>query len=173
MANPTGGPALVEVAPAHRFDVAALDAWLRARVEDFGANLTVQQFQGGVSNPTFMLTTGGPAGPKRYVMRKKPPGVLLASAHQVDREFRIMKALAATDVPVPTMRVLCEDDAVIGTAFYLMDYLDGRIARDRRVFRAPGALEHLRQAMDDDVQEAPDEEPEREYRTDPERRRAR
>ena len=130
MANSTGGPALVEVAPAHRFDVGALDAYLRARVEDFGERLIVRQFQGGVSNPTFLLTTAGPAGPKRYVMRKKPPGVLLASAHQVDREFRIMKALAATDVPVPTMRVLCEDDAVIGTAFYLMDYLDGRILTD-------------------------------------------
>ncbi len=130
MANPTGGPALVEIAPAHRFDVGALDAYLRDRVEDFGENLTIRQFQGGVSNPTFLLTTEGRAGQKRYVMRKKPPGVLLASAHQVDREFRIMRALAATDVPAPTMRVLCEDDAIIGTAFYLMDYLDGRIFTD-------------------------------------------
>jgi aminoglycoside phosphotransferase (APT) family kinase protein len=130
LANPHGGPALVEVAPAHRFDIAALDAYLRDRVEAFGENLVVRQFQGGVSNPTFLLTTEGPDGPRRYVMRKKPPGVLLASAHQVDREFRIMKALAQTDVPVPTMRVLCEDDAVIGTAFYLMDYLEGRILTD-------------------------------------------
>ncbi len=130
MANSAGGPALVEVAPAHRFDVGALDTYLRDRIDAFGDGLSVEQFQGGVSNPTFLLTTQSASETKRYVLRKKPPGQLLASAHQIDREFRIMKALAASDVPVPTMRVLCEDEAVIGTAFYLMDYLEGRILTD-------------------------------------------
>ncbi len=127
MAEASGGPSLVEVSPAHRFDVGALETYAKGAVEDFGQGLVVRQFQGGVSNPTFLLTTEGPAGPKRYVMRKKPPGELLASAHQVDREHRVMKALGATDVPVPTMRALCMDDTVIGTAFYLMDYIEGRI----------------------------------------------
>jgi aminoglycoside phosphotransferase (APT) family kinase protein len=124
------GSPVVEVAAAHRFDIGALDAYLRTRIEDFGQGLSVRQFQGGVSNPTFLLTTEGEGGPKRYVMRKKPPGQLLASAHQVDREFRIMRALASTGVPVPTMRVLCEDDSIIGTAFYVMDFLQGRIFTD-------------------------------------------
>ncbi len=110
----------------HRFDEAALERYLRTTVQGFEAPLSVQQFGGGQSNPTFLLTSGT----KQYVMRKKPPGVLLKSAHQVDREFRIMKALAETDVPVPRMHVLCNDESVIGTAFYVMDYLKGRIFRD-------------------------------------------
>ncbi len=114
------------VRAAHRFDEATLEAYLRKQIPDFGAPLTIQQFGGGQSNPTFLLTAGG----KRYVLRKKPPGQLLKSAHQVDREFRIMKALARTDVPVPRMHVLCEDESVIGTAFYVMDFLEGRIFRD-------------------------------------------
>ncbi len=114
------------VRAAHRFDEAALERYLRANMADFESPLTVQQFGGGQSNPTFLLTAGG----RRYVLRKKPPGQLLKSAHQVDREFRIMKALAQTDVPVPRMHVLCEDEGVIGTAFYVMDFLDGRIFRD-------------------------------------------
>ena len=114
------------VRAAHRFDEAALERYLRANMAGFEPPLTVQQFGGGQSNPTFLLLAGG----KRYVLRKKPPGQLLKSAHQVDREFRIMKALAATDVPVPRMYVLCEDESVIGTAFYVMDFLEGRIFRD-------------------------------------------
>jgi aminoglycoside phosphotransferase (APT) family kinase protein len=122
--------ALAEASPAHRFDIGRLDQYLRGHIEDFGEQLTVRQFQGGASNPTFLLTTQDTAGPRRYVLRKKPPGVLLASAHQVDREYRIMAALRATDVPVPVMRCLCEDPDVIGAAFYVMDYLEGRIFRD-------------------------------------------
>mgnify|MGYP001004436754 CR=1 FL=1 len=114
------------VRAAHRFDEAALERYLARHVSGFDGPLSVQQFGGGQSNPTFFLTAGG----KRYVMRKKPPGQLLKSAHQVDREYRIMKALAATDVPVPRMHVLCEDESIVGTAFYVMDYLDGRIFRD-------------------------------------------
>lgn len=130
MAEASGGPSLGAIAPAHKFDEAALAAYLDRSIEGFGKNLAIQQFQGGASNPTFLLTTEGPDGPLRYVLRKKPPGQLLASAHQVDREYRVMKALAGTGVPVPRMRVLCEDDSVIGTAFYVMDYLDGRIFVD-------------------------------------------
>jgi aminoglycoside phosphotransferase (APT) family kinase protein len=118
-----------EVAPAHRFDEARLAAWLGPRIEGFGDHLQVRQFQGGASNPTFLLTTEAADGPKRYVLRKKPPGQLLSSAHQVDREYRVMKALEGL-APVPHMRALCEDAEVIGTAFYVMDYLEGRIFRD-------------------------------------------
>lgn len=118
-----------EVAPAHRFDEARLAAWLAPRIEGFGERLQVRQFQGGASNPTFLLTTEAADGRKRHVLRKKPPGQLLTSAHQVDREYRVMKALDGL-VPVPQMRALCEEPEVIGTAFYVMDYLEGRIFRD-------------------------------------------
>ncbi|QUD89383.1 phosphotransferase family protein [Phenylobacterium montanum] len=119
-----------EVAPAHRFDEGKLEAYLKPRIDGFGEGMVVRQFQGGASNPTFLLTTETAAGPRRYVLRKKPPGQLLASAHQVDREYRVMKALEGTGVPTPVMRLLCQDEAVIGTAFYVMDYLQGRVFRD-------------------------------------------
>ena len=121
------------VAPAQRFDEARLESFLRDTIGEFGARLRVQQFQGGASNPTFLLTTEGSREAKRYVLRKKPPGQLLASAHQVDREYRVMKALENTGVPVPRMRLLCEDPEIIGTAFYVMDFLEGRIFRDARL----------------------------------------
>ena len=85
---------LREMAPRHRFDVATLETFLRDRIEDFGSGLSARQFQGGASNPTFLLSTD--EGAKRYVLRKKPPGPLLPSAHAVDREFRVMRALQAT-----------------------------------------------------------------------------
>jgi aminoglycoside phosphotransferase (APT) family kinase protein len=115
-----------EVRAAHRFDTRALEQWLRRNVEGFGRSLDVRQFAGGQSNPTFLLDDGR----RRYVMRKKQPGKLLPSAHQVDREYRVMKALAGTDVPVPRMYGLCEDDSVVGTTFYVMEFVDGRIFRD-------------------------------------------
>lgn len=112
------------VTEAHRFDEAALARWLADRgLPGAERGLRVRQFQGGQSNPTFHVEAGDDA----YVLRKKPPGVLLPSAHMVEREFKVMAALAATDVPVPVMRLLCEDTDVIGTAFYVMDYLEGRI----------------------------------------------
>jgi aminoglycoside phosphotransferase (APT) family kinase protein len=110
----------------HRFDDARLEHYLRDHMPDFHGPLIVRQFVGGQSNPTFMLET--PAA--RFVMRKKPPGTLLQSAHAVEREYRIIKALAATDVPVPRVHLLCEDADVIGTAFFVMDFVDGRIMRD-------------------------------------------
>ncbi|MBP6011138.1 MAG: phosphotransferase [Alphaproteobacteria bacterium] len=129
---------------AHRFDEAALERYLAKAVAGFEGPLSVQQFGGGQSNPTFLLSAGG----KRYVMRKKPPGVLLKSAHQVDREYRIMKALAATDVPVPKMHALCEDESVVGTAFYVMDFLEGRIFRDPQL---PGVAPAERAAIYDSM----------------------
>lgn len=140
-------PTVRDVVAAHRFDNARLEAWLAPRIEGFGAAMRVQQFQGGASNPTFLLTTDGPDGPLRYVLRKKPPGVLLASAHQVDREYRVMKALEG-HVPVPRMRVLCDDESIIGTGFYVMDYLEGRIFRDAAL---PGLQPAERAAIYDEL----------------------
>lgn len=114
------------VTDAHRFDEAGLARYLADHgLDGFSNGITVRQFQGGQSNPTFRIETAD--GNEAYVLRKKPPGELLPSAHQVDREYRVMAALAATEVPVPVMRLLCQDEDVIGTAFYVMDFLDGRI----------------------------------------------
>ncbi len=96
------------VAPVHSLDIGHLATYLRAQVGDPASNLTVEQFQGGQSNPTYRVTTAD----RRYVLRCKPPGKLLPSAHAVDREYRVMSALAATDVPVAKMVALCEDDSV-------------------------------------------------------------
>ncbi len=115
--------ALTPVRKAHRFDEAALASYLSANVAGFEGPLTVRQFEGGQSNPTFQLATPG----RRYVLRKQPPGELLPSAHQVDREFRVMKALESTGVPVPAMFCLCNDTDVIGTKFYVMEMVDGRL----------------------------------------------
>ena len=139
---------LGEVAPAQGFDEAALRAHLESAIPGFGQGMVVQQIKGGASNPTFKLTTQGPDGPLHYVLRKKPPGQLLASAHQVDREYRVMKALEATDVPVPRMRHLCTDESVIGTAFYVMGFLDGRIFRDATL---PGLSPAERAAVYDEL----------------------
>ncbi|HEX5129177.1 MAG TPA: phosphotransferase [Usitatibacter sp.] len=114
------------VVERQRFDVAALEAWMGANVAGFEGPVTVEQFRGGQSNPTFRLTTPG----RRYVMRRKPAGKLLPSAHAVDREHRVMTALAATGVPVPRTFGLCTDDAVIGSAFFIMDCVEGRVFWD-------------------------------------------
>lgn len=128
-------PQVGEVRPNHRFDQARLEAWLADSIEGFRLPLDVRQFNRGASNPTFLLTTPG----ARYVLRKKPPGRLLPSAHQVDREFRVMQALGGIGFPVPAMRALCQDDGVIGQAFYVMDFLEGRIFRDARLPGLPPA----------------------------------
>ena len=147
MRNPTAGLPVAAVAEAHRFDVVRLEAYLRHRITGFGKNLEVHQFQGGASNPTFLLVARGGPSFKRYVMRKKPPGKLLPSAHQVDREFAAMKALWDTDVPVPQVRLLCEDDTVIGTTFYVMDFVPGRILADASL---PGLSPRERATLYDD-----------------------
>lgn len=141
-------PNVCEVAPAHRFDEAKLAVWLAARIADFGRLVEVRQFQGGASNPTFLLTAEGPDGQRLYVLRKKPPGELLASAHQVEREYRVASALQAVGYPTAPMRVLCEDADVIGTAFYVMDYLPGRIFRDATL---PGLAPAERTAIYDEL----------------------
>ncbi len=117
----------IPVRPAHRFDEAALADYLKGRIAGAETGLTFRQFRGGQSNPTFLLTTGDD---RRYVLRKKPPGTLLPKAHQVEREYRVMAALAKTDVPVPVMRLLCEDEEIIGTAFFVMDYVDGLVVQE-------------------------------------------
>lgn len=117
-------PVLVDVLPAHRFDEAKLLTWLQQAMPGFGDHLKIKQFQGGQSNPTFLLTTQT----ARYVLRKKPPGKTLPSAHMVEREYKIISTLYKnTTVPVPKTHLLCEDSDIIGTPFYIMDYLEGRI----------------------------------------------
>lgn len=111
---------------AMTIDETALGAYLEAHWPGFRGPVKAEKFAGGQSNPTFLITHAG----GKAVLRKKPPGQLLKSAHAVDREYRVMKALGDTDVPVPKMYVLCEDEAVIGTAFYLMEWIDGRIIWD-------------------------------------------
>ena len=103
-----------------------LTAYLRRNVADFQGPLLVTPLTGGQSNPTYRVT----AGEHHWVLRRKPPGVLLASAHAIEREFRVMAALAGSGVPVPRMHVLCEDPAVIGSPFYVMDFIEGRVFAD-------------------------------------------
>jgi aminoglycoside phosphotransferase (APT) family kinase protein len=120
--------ATIEVLPQNRFDEAALDRYLAAHLEGYAGGLQVRQFPGGYSNPTYALSALTRAGQRRdYVLRKRPAGQLLPSAHQVDREFRAMRALATTDVPVPRAYFLCEDSAVLGQSFFVMDHVPGRI----------------------------------------------
>jgi hypothetical protein len=127
-------PSFVKTVPVmerHRFDEASLDRYLSANLDGYRGGLEVQQFDSGHSNPTFFLTAGMAGGTRgEFVLRKKPPGKLVASAHQVDREFRVISALSGTDVPVARARLLCADDNVIGQMFYVMDYVDGRILID-------------------------------------------
>ena len=110
----------------HRFDVAALEGNLDGRVEGFRGPVVVERFQGGQSNPTYKLTTPSAC----YVLRRKPPGKLLASAHAVEREYRVMTALGGSPVPVPRTLCLCEEPAVIGTPFYVMEWVAGRVLWD-------------------------------------------
>ena len=119
------------VTPAHQFETRALEGYCRANLPGFVGPLSIRQFHGGVSNPTFLLTDAGSGS--RYVMRKKPPGMLLPSAHAIEREYRIMRALGATDVVVPHMLCLCEDSSIIGASFYLMPFLTGRIYKTNRL----------------------------------------
>ncbi len=112
---------------AHRFDEAVLAHYLSEHINGFTGDCTVRQFRGGQSNPTFLIE----ADSGSYVLRKKPPGKLLPSAHAVDREYRVISALRDTDVPVPEAYLLCEDESVIGQMFYVMDYVPGRVFTDR------------------------------------------
>jgi aminoglycoside phosphotransferase (APT) family kinase protein len=107
-------------------DLTRLDSWIREFIPPFEGPLLAEKFAGGQSNPTFKLT----AGDNRYVLRRKPPGELLKSAHAVDREFTVISALYPTEVPVPKPIVLCEDESIIGSMFYVMEFLEGRVFWD-------------------------------------------
>ena len=134
------------VAPQHSFDVASLSAWLSAHLEGFRGPLQVEMFKGGQSNPTYKLVTPT----QSYVMRAKPGPVakLLPSAHAIEREFAVMRGLYGTDVPVPRMYVLCEDESVIGRAFYVMEYMQGRVLWDQSL---PGMTPAERGAIYDEM----------------------
>jgi len=123
MSNPFVGT--MPVAERQRFDAAALAKFLRGRIEGFAGELAVEQFRGGQSNPTYLLT----AGDRRYVMRAKPAPAakLLPSAHAIEREYRVISALGGAGIPVPATYCLCEDESVIGRAFYVMEFVDGRV----------------------------------------------
>ncbi|MBL8269164.1 phosphotransferase [Steroidobacter sp.] len=121
--QPNSDVALIEVLPQHRFDEAPLWQYLQQHLDDFAGPAQLRQFQGGQSNPTYLIQTPT----RKFVLRKKPPGKLLPSAHLVEREYRILHALPADQVPVPRARVLCEDPSIIGTPFYVMDHIDGRV----------------------------------------------
>ncbi len=123
------------VQDAHAFEPGALQAWFARHVEHGAGPLRIAQFKGGQSNPTFLVETDR----RRYVVRRKPPGALLPSAHAVDREFRVMRALSGSGVPVPEVLALCEDDSVLGSAFYVMAYVDGRVLWDPRLPGLPPA----------------------------------
>ena len=114
------------VEETHKFNEAALDAWMKANVAGYAGPLEVRQFKGGQSNPTYQLVTLG----KTYVMRRKPPGKLLPSAHAVDREYKVITALGTTEFPVAKTYGVCLDEGVIGTIFYVMDMVEGRILWD-------------------------------------------
>lgn len=128
----------------HRFDVATLEGYLKGRIDGLTGPLEVEQFRGGQSNPTFLLK----AAARRFVLRRKPPGKLLASAHAVDREYRVITALRDSGVPVARTWCLCEDEAVIGTAFYVMDFVDGRVLWDPTL---PGMTREQRRAIYDEL----------------------
>ncbi len=135
-----------EVRDAHRFDEQRLCDYMTSRVEGFSGPLSVRQFKGGQSNPTYLLESGS----GRYVLRRKPPGKLLKSAHAVDREYRIISALYASGFPVPRPLLLCEDDGVVGTTFFVMEFVEGRIFWDLDL---PGLEPGERAAIYDNVNE--------------------
>ena len=124
--GPGGDAGTTPVRDGFHFDEPALARWMTANVSGFAGRLSVEQFSGGQSNPTFKLVTPG----RNYVLRRKPTGALLKGAHAVDREARVLMALAGTDVPVARVHALCTDDTVIGSWFYVMDMVEGRIFWD-------------------------------------------
>jgi aminoglycoside phosphotransferase (APT) family kinase protein len=119
-------PETTSVREAHKFDEASLEKYLADHLPDSRGPLKILQFEGGQSNPTFLVRILD----KSYVLRKKPPGNLLPSAHQIEREYKVMAALKESDVAVPAVHLLCEDTSVIGTPFFLMEYIEGRVFRD-------------------------------------------
>jgi aminoglycoside phosphotransferase (APT) family kinase protein len=128
----------------HRFDAARLAQFLRGKIDDWRGELVVEQFKGGQSNPTYRIQ----AGDRRYALRRKPPGKLLPSAHAVEREFKVIKALHGVGFPVARPYVLCEDESVIGTAFFVTDCVEGRVLWDQAL---PGMTPAQRSAIWDEL----------------------
>ena len=126
MSDTHDGVEIVPVREAHRFDEAALARYLAGNLDGFEGPLTIRQFEGGQSNPTYLLETPG----RDYVLRKKPPGKLLPSAHAVDREHRVISALADSGVPVPETYLYCGDESIVGTPFFIMQRVAGRVLVD-------------------------------------------
>ncbi len=116
----------MEVLEKHQFDVKALEKYMDENVNDFQGPIKIEEFKGGQSNPTYKVIDQN----RSYVLRRKPPGKLLKSAHAVDREYRVITALNQTKVPVPRSYAFCEEEGVIGTPFYLMEFMDGRVLWD-------------------------------------------
>src|ERR1700751_2794876 len=135
----------VPVSDRQRFDEAPLGRWLQEPLPGFAGLARIEQFRGGQSNPTFLLTA---ADGERYVLRKKPAGTLLPSAHAVDREFRVIRALHGSDVPVARPLCLCSDERILGTVFYVMGYASGRNLWDPTL---PGLTPAARGALSDGV----------------------
>lgn len=127
-----------EVREGYGFDSRALETWMKTEVEGYAGPLEIRQFKGGQSNPTYQLITPG----RRYVLRRKPPGELAKGAHAVEREARVMAALGGAGFPVPRVFGVCTDDAVIGTWFFVMEMVEGRIFWDARLPQVPAAERH-------------------------------
>ena len=141
--NPQADYTGVGETPEHlRVDAAALDAYMRAHVAGYEGPLSIAKFKGGQSNPTYLVATQG----KKYVLRRKPPGNLLPSAHAIEREYQVMTALSKRGFPAPRTHALCEDPGVIGTAFFLMDFVEGRIFWDGEL---PGTPRESRRPLYD------------------------
>ena len=115
---------LIEVRKNHSFNIKSLEAWFQNNIENFGPFISIKQFVGGQSNPTFFITS---EEGNQLILRKKPPGNLLPSAHAIEREYKVQKALKKTNVPCPEMIALCEDVNIIGTPFYIMSYIEGKV----------------------------------------------
>jgi aminoglycoside phosphotransferase (APT) family kinase protein len=133
-------PDVTAIRPGHAFDLDRLSDYLEHHLEGFSGRAAVRQFRGGQSNPTFLVESDG----ARYVLRKKPPGELLPSAHMIEREYRVMHALCDSGVPIIRPHLLCEDSSIIGTPFYLMDFAEGRVFRDPAL---PGLAPNERRAI--------------------------
>jgi len=143
MPEPAGQPVLTGIRGGHEIDLDRLRAWLAGVLPGLDGSVRVRQFEVGQSNPTYLIE----CGPKRYVLRKQPPGTLLPSAHRVDREYRVQQALKGTGVPVPEMIALCQDKSVLGADFYLMQHLEGRVYDDPRLPTLPH--DQVRQIYED------------------------
>ncbi|OGA00081.1 MAG: aminoglycoside phosphotransferase, partial [Betaproteobacteria bacterium RIFCSPLOWO2_02_FULL_62_17] len=139
-------PGATQVPARQLFDLSALEAWMQKHVAGFSGQIELERYQGGQSNPTFLLRSAG----QRYVLRSKPAPAakLLPSAHAIEREFKVIAALAGTGVPVPQVHALCEDEGVIGRAFFIMECMEGRVFWDPVL---PGMSSAERSGIYDDM----------------------